>query len=234
VPFYTDSIEAFLKLAEELGVEGVSVTIPHKEAVLPCLFSTSEQVKSIGACNTIVRTPQGWVGSNTDARGFSGSLLDFIDKKNFKRKRITIIGAGGVARAVASEVFRLGGKALILNRTELRARDLAEQYRFAWNRLDSKGIDLVKKYPDIIIQTTSVGMTGYDESDPLELYKFSGFEVVMDLIYKPERTILLKRASEAGCRVLNGYDMLMRQAQLQYGHFLGVEFPHHLMSRMDF
>jgi shikimate 5-dehydrogenase len=56
----------------------------------------------------------------------------------------------------------------------------------------------------------------------------------MDLIYKPERTILLKRAAESGCRVLNGHDMLIRQAQLQYGHFLGVEFPLHLMSRMNF
>ena len=143
-------------------------------------------------------------------------------------------GAGGAARSVASEIFRLGGKALILNRTELRARDLSEQYNFAWNRLDSKGIDLIKKYADIIIQTTSVGMTGYEEGDLLEFYRFSGFEGVMDLVYKPERTILLKRASEAGCRVLNGFDMLMRQAQLQYGHFLGVDFPYHLMSRMKF
>ena len=111
---------------------------------------------------------------------------------------------------------------------------MAEQYNFAWNRHDSKGIDLIKKYADIIIQTTSVGMTGYEEGDLLEFYRFSGFEVVMDLVYKPERTILLKRASEAGCRVLNGFDMLMRQAQLQYGHFLGVDFPYHLMSRMKF
>ncbi|MDR2418388.1 MAG: type I 3-dehydroquinate dehydratase [Treponema sp.] len=234
VPFQTDSIKAFLKLAEELGVEGMSVTIPHKESVLPYLFSVAKEVESIGACNTIVRSPKGWDGFNTDAQGFSGSLLDFIGKKTFKGKRITIVGAGGAARSVASEVFRLGGKALILNRTELKARDLAEQYNFAWNRLDSKGIDLIKKYADIIIQTTSVGMTGYEEYDPLEFYRFSGFEVVMDLVYKPERTILLKRASEAGCRVLNGFDMLIRQAQLQYGHFLGVDFPYHLMSRIKF
>jgi 3-dehydroquinate dehydratase/shikimate dehydrogenase len=233
VPFLTNSIEAFLKLAEELGVEGASVTIPHKEAVLPYLSFATEEVKSIGACNTIVRSSKGWAGFNTDAQGFSGSLLNFIGKKNFRGKRITIVGAGGAARSVASEVFRLGGKALILNRTELRARDLAEQYNFAWHRLDSKGIDLIKKYADVIIQTTSVGMTGYEEYDPLEFYRFSGFEVVMDLVYSPERTILLKRASEAGCRVLNGFDMLMRQAQLQYGHFLNVEFPGHLMSRIE-
>ena len=90
------------------------------------------------------------------------------------------------------------------------------------------------KYRDIIIQTTSAGMEGHTETDPLELYNFSGHEVVMDIIYKPERTLFLKRAEAAGCRVLNGYDMLMRQAQLQYGYFIGGEFPAYLMSRIRF
>ena len=87
-------------------------------------------------------------------------------------------------------------------------------------------------YGDIIIQTTSAGMEGHAAVDPLELYTFSGKEVVMDLIYKPERTACLQRAEAAGCRVLNGYAMLIRQAQLQYGHFMGLEFPQHLMARM--
>jgi 3-dehydroquinate dehydratase/shikimate dehydrogenase len=234
VPLRTDSVGPLLQLAAEIGIDGLSVTIPHKEHVLPFLVSASDQVKAIGACNTLVRTPQGWIGSNTDAPGFSDTLLNFISKKNFRRQRITILGAGGAARAIAAEVFRLNGKALILNRTELKARDLAEQYHFAWGALDSKGIDLMKKYADIIIQTTSVGMEGYEQGDPIAMYKFSGFEVVMDVIYKPEHTMLLKRAADAGCRVLNGYDMLIRQAQLQYQHFMGVDFPYHFMSRMNF
>jgi 3-dehydroquinate dehydratase/shikimate dehydrogenase len=234
VPFSTDSMGPFLQLATEMGIGGLSITIPHKESVLAFLAASSEQVKSIGACNTLVSSPQGWIGSNVDAPGFSGSLLEFISKKNLKGQRITIIGAGGAARAVAAEVSRLSGKALILNRTELKARDLAERYHFVWATLDGKGIDLIKKYADIIIQTTSVGMEGYEQSDPIAMYKFSGFEVVMDLIYKPEQTIFLKRAAAAGCSVLNGHDMLMRQAQLQYRHFMGVDFPPHLMSRMSF
>jgi shikimate 5-dehydrogenase len=90
------------------------------------------------------------------------------------------------------------------------------------------------KYGDIIIQTTSAGMEGHTEEDPLELYAFSGNEVVMDLIYKPERTRCLQRAAQAGCPILNGCDMLMRQARIQYGYFMGVEFPEHLISRMHF
>jgi 3-dehydroquinate dehydratase/shikimate dehydrogenase len=234
VPFQTDSIAAFLRLARELGMEGVSITIPHKESVLPFLAEASDEVRLIGACNTIVRSDEGWNGFNTDAQGFSGSLLNFINRKHFRGRRVTIVGAGGAARSVAFELHRLGAKALILNRTELRAKDLAERFNFAWGRLDGKGINLIKRYSDIIIQTTSVGMSGYEEYDPLEFYRFSGSEVVMDLVYRPERTVLLKRAAAAGCRVLNGYDMLMRQAQLQYGHFLGAEFPVHLMSRIQF
>lgn len=234
VPFPADSIGPFLQLADTLGLSGASITIPHKEAIIPYLAQQSEEVKSIGACNTIVYSPQGWMGYNADAPGFSSSLLDFIGKKNFKGKRITIIGAGGVARAVASEIHRFKGKALILNRTAFRARELAAHYRFAWSTLDIRGVKLMDKYRDIIIQTTSAGMEGHTETDPLELYNFSGHEVVMDIIYKPERTLFLKRAEAAGCRVLNGYDMLMRQAQLQYGYFIGGEFPAYLMSRIRF
>jgi 3-dehydroquinate dehydratase/shikimate dehydrogenase len=232
VPFPTDDVHPFLQLADELGLTGISVTVPHKEAVLPYLVQVSDEMKSIGACNTMVYRPDGWMGYNTDALGFSGSLLNFMGKKDLKGKRITIVGAGGVAKAVASEIHRFKGKALILNRTPSRARDVAASYGFAWNTLDQQGIKLMEKYADIIIQTTSAGMEGHAEKDPLELYTFSGHEVVMDLIYKPEQTLCLQRAARAGCRVLNGYDMLMRQAQLQYGCFMGVEFPMHLMSRM--
>ncbi|MDR3115641.1 MAG: type I 3-dehydroquinate dehydratase [Treponema sp.] len=234
VPFPTDDIQAFIALAEELGIAGASVTVPHKEGILPYLTQVSEEVQGIGACNTIVSRPKGWSGFNTDAPGFSGALLHFIGKSTFRGKRITIIGAGGAARAVAAEVHRLHGKALILNRNVLRARDLAAPYRFAWGPLDNQGIARMDKYGDIIIQTTSAGMEGHTAVDPLELYTFSGKEVVMDLIYKPERTLCLQRAEAAGCRVLNGYAMLIGQAQLQYGHFMGLEFPQHLMARMHF
>lgn len=234
VPFPTEDVHPFLQLADELGLTGISVTVPHKEAVLSSLVHVSDEVRSIGACNTMVYRPNGWMGYNTDALGFSGSLLDFMGKKNLKGSRITIVGAGGVAKAVASEIHRFKGKSLILNRTPSRARDLAAPYGFAWNTLDQQGIKLMDKYADIIIQTTSAGMEGHTEKDPLELYTFSGHETVMDLIYKPEQTLCLRRAARAGCRVLNGYDMLMRQAQLQYGCFMGVEFPLHLMSRMHF
>jgi 3-dehydroquinate dehydratase/shikimate dehydrogenase len=234
VPFPADSIHSFMRLAEELKIRGVSVTVPYKEAILSYLSSASKSVKAIGACNTIVASPQGWMGYNTDAPGFSDSLLEFMGRKNFFFRRITIVGAGGAARAVAAEIYRLKGKALILNRTSVKARDLAFPYHFAWAGLDDKGIAMMDRYSDIIIQTTPAGMHGGAEEDPLALYKFQGREVVMDVVYQPEKTSCLLRAEEAGCRILNGYDMLIRQARYQYGLYLKREFPVSLLSRVKF
>jgi 3-dehydroquinate dehydratase/shikimate dehydrogenase len=234
VPFPTDSITDFLELARELEAEGLSVTVPYKEAVLPELFKRSSAVHSIGACNTISRTAEGWVGDNTDCTGFSSSLLNFLGIKSLKKLKTTIVGAGGAARAVASEIHRLGGKALILNRTAHKARSLALLYNFKWGGLDSQGIETISKFCDIIIQTSSVGLDGYDISDPLELYSFSGKEAVMDLIYTPAVTPFLKRAMVAGCKTINGYDMVIRQACLQYAHFTGSEIPEKLLLQVNF
>jgi 3-dehydroquinate dehydratase/shikimate dehydrogenase len=232
VPFPAESLNVFLELAELLNIQGASVTVPYKEEIIPCLSSASDEVKSIGACNTIVRTPAGWSGYNTDTLGFSDSLLNFMGLADFRRKKVTIIGAGGAAKAVAAEVFRLKGKALILNRTAVRAKRLALPYRFKWAGTDSEGVELAEKFSDIIIQTTSAGMEPFVDADPLPDYKFTGKETVMDIVYKPERTCFLLRAMQAGCQVLNGYDMLRRQAMHQYRFFFGREFPVHLKNRI--
>ncbi|MDR0760573.1 MAG: type I 3-dehydroquinate dehydratase [Treponema sp.] len=232
VPFPAESLKIFLELADFLNIQGASVTVPYKEEIIPYLSSRSDEVQSVGACNTIVRTPNGWAGYNTDTRGFSDSLLNFIDLPDLRRTKITIIGAGGAARAVAAEVFRLKGKALILNRTPVRARRLALPYRFKWAGTDSEGVELMEKFSDIIIQTTSAGMEPFIDADPLEDYKFTGREKVMDIVYKPERTRFLLRAMKAGCPVLNGYDMLLRQAMYQYRFFIGTDFPAHLKNRI--
>jgi 3-dehydroquinate dehydratase/shikimate dehydrogenase len=234
VPFPADSLEGFLALASEIGLEGVSVTVPFKEQILSYLQDTSPEAASVGACNTIVKNANGWTGYNTDARGFSDSLLEFIGEKNLRGNKVTIIGAGGVARAVASEVFRLKGRALILNRTTVRARELAIPYHFSWGGIDNQGMEQMYQFSDIIIQTTPVGMEGGVEADPVAEYKFYGQEKVMDLIYKPERTPFLRRAELAGCRVMNGYDMLLRQARYQYKYYMERDFPSQLMTRIQF
>jgi 3-dehydroquinate dehydratase/shikimate dehydrogenase len=232
LPFPSDTLDDFLDIARELDIQGASVTVPYKEQILPHLAAQSETVQSVGACNTIVRSPEGWMGYNTDVQGFSDSLLDFIGRKDLKGERVTIIGAGGASRAVAAEVFRLRGKALVLNRTLARARRLAQPYKFKCAGTDPEGAAMMRKYSDIIIQTTPAGMEPDVEGDPMPDYKFTGKEKVMDLVYKPETTVFLERAAKAGCPTKNGYDMLIRQAIYQYLFFMGAEFPAQLRNRI--
>ena len=233
IPLPADSIDSLVRFAAEIGISGLSITSPYKEKILPRLAVKSDDVISTGACNVIVSGPQGWAGHNANAEGFSGSLLPFIGRKDLRGRKLTIIGAGASAKAAAAEVYRLKGKALILNRTAAHARALAALYRFAWAGLDSRGADMMQKYSEIILQTTPVGMFPNTQADPLESYPFSGRETVMDFIWKPEKTRFLVRAEKAGCRVLSGYDMLSRQFRRQYAYFMGRELPPSLISRME-
>ncbi|MDR1230994.1 MAG: type I 3-dehydroquinate dehydratase [Spirochaetaceae bacterium] len=228
------AVEDFLALANEIGLRGASVTIPFKEKILPHLAFADPETARIGACNTIVRHAEGWRGYNTDAEGFSSSLLAFIygtevgisEKQQAKRtlrgKKVTVIGAGGAARAIVAEVYRLNGKALILNRTGPAAKKLASRYNFRWGVLDESGAKDMAKCNDIIIQTTSAGMGNDTDGDPFPLYLFTGREIVYDIIYKPERTHFLRRAEKAGCKTMNGYDMLVRQAIGQHRLFFDL------------
>ncbi|MDR1929247.1 MAG: shikimate dehydrogenase [Treponema sp.] len=233
VPFPASRLEHFLSLAEELKAAGVSVTIPYKEAVIPYLGSSSETVKAVGACNTIVFDGTAWNGYNTDTYGFSESLLTFIGRRHLRGLKITVLGAGGAARAAAAEIYRLKGNCLILNRSAPRARELALPYQFKWGGLDAQGLDIMEKYSDIIVQTTPVGTFPNVDDDPLESYHFKGREMVMDMIYNPEKTAFLRRAEAAGCAVLNGFDMLIRQAKHQFQFFFRRDFPDQLIPRLN-
>jgi 3-dehydroquinate dehydratase/shikimate dehydrogenase len=233
IPIPSDSIKSGLHLAEEINLCGFSVLVPYKEQAFSCVNNVSKEAASIGACSIIVRNAEaGWTGHNTDALSFSASLLAFLGRNNFRRLKITIIGAGGSARAIASEVYRMKGKALILNRTVARARALAELYNFAWAGLDSRGANMMEKYSDLIIQASSVGSSSNINADPIDFYKFSGREIVMDIIYMPEKTICLERAERAGCRILGGKEMLLRQLRHHYTYFTGKEFPPSLITRV--
>ncbi|GMO21422.1 MAG: type I 3-dehydroquinate dehydratase [Termitinemataceae bacterium] len=225
IRFPSERIGSFIALANEINIAGASVTVPHKETLLDYLTHMTDEVRSVGACNTIMQTPKGWNGCNTDTHGFSDSLLTFVRKKNLKGQRITVIGAGGAARAIIAELHRLKAKVLIVNRNFERAKTLAEKYNFEFTTLDDQAEKSIRKFSNIIIQTTSVGMEPEIECDPLSFYQFSGKEIVMDIIYKPERTRFLNRAASAGCKVINGFDMLTRQAKYQYFHFFNEQYP---------
>lgn len=224
IPIKAETIEEAIDFANEVGITGLSVTVPFKETVLPNLDQISAQAGEIGACNTILKTNNVWNGYNSDAPGFSRSLLEFLGRKDLHRLRVAIIGAGGAAKAVAHVVKELGGKACIFNRTTDKAKEIAQQYTFKWATLDAGNRILLESYSDVIIQTTNVGMSPNVDDDPIDFYTFNGNEAVYDVIYHPEKTRMLRRAQKAGCRTCNGYTMLQYQAYLQFKLFTGVDY----------
>lgn len=225
VPFPSDDLESFLRIAEILNIRGFSVTVPFKEKILPRLSSRSAEVEAIGACNTAVRGSKGWAGYNTDAYGFRRAVIEFLGTGDLKGINACIVGAGGAARAVAYTLHELGANVCIINRNLTKAKRLAERYGFRWSGMTERAVELVERHNDLIIQTTSVGMDGGTPGDPIEWYEFSGREAVFETIYNPTETQLLRRAKAAGCRVTSGIGMLQAQAAAQFSLFTGLEYP---------
>ena len=227
LPFPADDVEAFLSLANRLDIRGFSITVPYKEKILPYLSRRSAEVEAIGACNTAIRDGTGWVGYNTDSYGFSAAVRRFLGVESLKDIKATIVGAGGAAKAVAHALKSLGAQACIINRNMSKAKHLAEAYGFEWSGMTERAADLMERYNDLIVQTTSVGLEGGMSGDPIEWYEFSGREALYETIYSPPETQVMRRARAAGCRVSNGLGMLQAQAEAQFSLFSGMDYPHH-------
>ena len=216
-----DSQEA-IAFADCTGIAGLSVTYPFKFDIIPFLDSIGPASTACGAVNTVLFDGSKRRGFNTDIDGFSRALQEFLKVRSLRFKHVAIIGTGGAAHAIANAVHLLHGKACVFGRSAEKAKQLAERYNFRWAVLDLASVHILKKYSDIIIQATSVGM--HEGEDPLEFYSFSGAEKVFDVIYTPEKTALLKRAEAAGCDICNGYDMLRYQAYKQFELFTGGSY----------
>ncbi len=228
VPFLVDDTEAFFRTADLIDMRGISVTIPHKQAVIRHTNEREESVERLSACNTLLRRSSGWYGCNTDVEGFLGPLRRCLDSGpasgGLSGKKACVIGAGGAARAVVYALLWEGMEVCILNRTEEKARGLAEEFgdigpAVNAGGLDARGMEMMKAHSFLIVQTTSVGMHPCLDADPAPGYVFSGNEIVYDIIYNPEITRFLTRAREAGSQCIGGMEMFNEQARLQYQLF---------------
>ena len=222
VPFRVDAVPAFLRLAPALGVRGLSVTIPHKQAVIPLLARADRSVEAVGACNTLLRDGAGWAGYNTDAAGFLAPL-----EQPGTVRRATVIGAGGAARAIVWALRERGVEVLVINRSARRGRRLARAMGAAFVALDAADLAAqVAGYDQLIVQATSAGMAAEPGApDPFAALPLSGREIVYDIVYTPPLTPLLQRARAAGCRTILGSAMLLGQAYEQFRLFTGSAFP---------
>lgn len=231
IPFLTSDMGAFMHIARAVGITGASVTVPHKGAAAEQADQVDDTVRQTGACNTLIREADMYLGTNSDIPGFLDPLEASLDRLG----SATVIGAGGAARAVAYALLSRGTDVLIVNRTESRAHALAEALNGALRTLPSRregvrpgtahaaGLPVdgssLDGYDSLIVQTTSCGMSPNTDCDPVPGYRFGGHEIVYDIIYTPSVTHLLERAQSAGCTVISGLRMFEAQAEVQYELF---------------
>ena len=232
VPFRIprEDVVEFLTKVQELGVRGLSVTIPHKAAVLPRLTESDEAVRGIGAANTIVFSETDAHGYNTDYQAAMASLAHALGVPadgsfSLKGKKALVLGAGGAAKAIAFGLKEHHADVVIASRTRERTNLLAEQLQCKAVDWDSRGeID-----PDLLLNCTPVGMHPNVDSTPFEMDGLRTGMVVFDAVYNPENTLLIKEARSRGCKVVSGVDMFIRQASLQFQYFTSQPGPADLM-----
>ena len=221
VPFLSESIRSFLTLAEMLRMRGFSVTVPFKVDVVKYLGNITREVKQIGSCNTVVRVPNMWKGTNTDYYGFIHPIEKEIDDDRIKSA--LVIGAGGAAKAIVWALKMRNVKVMIVNRTKSKADELARLYGVGSDSLDN--ISLYEGKVDLVVQATNMGLHPYEDVNPAENFHFSGKEIAYDIVYKPKHTKFLIAAEKAGCPLKFGWDMLMEQGKLQFESFTGYHYP---------
>lgn len=224
VPFevHPDRLEGAIKGILPLGILGLNVTIPHKEAVLPFLDQVDEEAKKIGAVNTIEIASGRLIGRNTDGRGFLESLRE--GEVDLSGRRVILLGAGGAAKAVAVVLAEQPiAEMVIMSRTAARGKALADRVTAVAPRLKTSiiGIDFGPGFPadsdrpTLLVNTTPLGMKQEDPS-PFPPRLLDPRWSVADLIYRPEETPLLAAAKEAGATVIPGLGMLLHQGALAF------------------
>ena len=206
-----------------LGVRGLSVTIPHKETVLGHIDSIDPVAEKIGAVNTLIFTEDKKIhGLNTDWIGANRALAEKLDLQG---KRILLLGAGGSAKAIGFGLLEAGARVIIASRTEGRLKTLAETLACDWIHLDE--IDTVQA--DCLVNATSVGMRPLENASLVPAISLENFPVVMDIVYAPLETRLLREAKSAGCEVINGLSMLLYQGVAQFEAWTGEDAPVEVM-----
>jgi 3-dehydroquinate dehydratase/shikimate dehydrogenase len=225
----TSKADDLFKLAREVPIQGMSITMPLKEQVIPLLERTDPLSAKIGAVNTILRTPDGkFYGFNTDVAGIVAPLERRLALKGAK---ILVVGAGGAARAAVFGCRDKGAEVFILNRTPESAQKLAKQSGAKTIKRDA----VAKTAFDVIINATPLGMAGNTGKSvpaaPLEAAELNT-RYVFDLVYNPVETPLLRLARQKGIAVITGVEMFVQQGARQFEIWTGKPAPEEEMLRV--
>lgn len=213
---------AAIKSIKALNVKGLSVTLPHKVAVMECLDEIDRTAARIGAVNTIVHHNGKLIGHNTDCQG---AITALQTRTTLNGKSVAIIGAGGAARAIGFGLTKVAARLTVLNRTRKTGEQLAADLQADYLPLD----ECRPNRYDILINTTPVGMHPHTDASPMAKQALSKEMVVMDIVYNPLNTRLLKQAADRGCRIINGLDMFVFQGAHQFELWTGKQAPVEVM-----
>jgi 3-dehydroquinate dehydratase/shikimate dehydrogenase len=225
VPLETAKISDLLTLIERIPLAGIAVTMPLKQEILPSLARMDELSTRIGACNTIVRGPDGRLfGFNTDVSAVIGPLERRL---SLRGARVLVLGAGGAARAAVFGLKDRGAEVHILNRTQESAKELATQAKAKVLKREQ----LAKTDFDIVLNATPAGMHGSKVNSLLEPDELRA-RLVFDMVYNPIETPLLRMAREKGIAVIPGLEMFVHQGARQFEIWTGKPAPEADMRRV--
>lgn len=223
VPFHVEKkhVEDAVKGAWALNLLGCNVTVPYKSDVIPYMAEMDELAERIGAVNTLVRTSKGFKGYNTDMPGLYRAMQS--DGIEVKDRECVILGAGGVARAVAVMLLDKGAKQIyLLNRTLEKAQTIADEvnqmagHDFV-NAMQLSEYDSLPKRRFLVIQATNIGMHPGVEDVIIEDRTFyERVEIGYDLVFNPGNTRFMQMTKEAGGKAYNGAKMLVYQGIISF------------------
>lgn len=211
----------FLRGIEAAGFRGGNITIPHKEAAFATVDGHDEASELIGAINTVWVEEGRLLATNTDWSGFSANLDEGAPEWADGRRAV-VLGAGGSARAILYALLRKGYREVrVVNRTFDRAGELADRFG---ERVSAHGWDAVPELLtdcDLLVNTTSLGMAGRDDTLPYDLAPLPTSAIVTDIVYVPLQTPLLVAARDRGVKTVDGLGMLLHQAVPGFTRWFG-------------
>ena len=222
-----EMIPAMLEKVRTGELDGLNVTIPYKQAVMPHLDALTGAAQAIGAVNTIYLKEGHLVGDNTDAPGFWQDLSAHLQGVNLFAEHALILGAGGAARALAYELTMQGWQVTVAARRKAQTMSMLENLSLPmvkaahWEALQNPAF--LNNFA-LLVNATPVGMFPDVKTSPLpEDLKLPGHLVVYDLIYNPRESLLLQQAKTAGCIHVNGLGMLIEQAAIAFERWTGIK-----------
>ena len=230
-----EDLPAAVAGARAMGFRGFNLTIPHKVAVIPLLDELTEAARLIGAVNTVVREQDRLIGENTDGKGFLISLRESgVDPAG---KTVTLLGAGGAARAVSVELALAGAKHIhIINRSEARGTELAsavsERTAASAFFIPWTSHIAIPGDTEILVQCTNIGLyPDVDGRPDLDYASLRPDMVAADVVFNRPNTPFLQEAAKRGLKTIMGLGMLVNQAALNFRLWTGMDAPADIMTR---